>query len=115
MRATQGAGRRARAANGLEPESGSRWRTRLTGGARAAVGERRRRTGRAGKGDMGRRRGFGLRREKRKEKEIGPKEKERGARVWAGLKAGEREKSWFSIFESDSNISIQIQIQRIQI
>ena len=51
----------------------------------------------AGKGDMGRRRGFGLRREKRKEKEIGPKEKERGARVWAGLKAGEREKSWFSI------------------
>ena len=69
----------------------------------------------AGKGDMGRRRGFGLRREKRKEKEIGPKEKEKGARVWAGLKAGEREKSWFSIFESDSNISIQIQIQRIQI
>ena len=84
-------------------------------GTRAAVGERRMGTGRAGKGDMGRRRGFGLRREKRKEKEIGPKEKERGARVWAGLKAGEREKSWFSIFESDSNISIQIQIQRIQI
>ena len=69
----------------------------------------------AEKGDMGRQRGFGLRREKRKEKEIGPKEKERGARVWAGLKAGEREKSWFSIFESDSNISIQIHIQRIQI
>ena len=75
------------------------------------MGERRGKTERAGKGDMGRRRGFGLRREKRKEKEIGPKEKERGARVWAGLKAGERENSGFSIFESDSNISIQIQIQ----
>ena len=27
-------------------------------------------------------------------------------RDWTGLKTREREKSWFSIFESDSNISI---------
>ena len=62
------------------------------GGARTAVGERRRRTGRAGKGDMGRWRGFGLRREKRKEKGLGrlrhfgpgEKEKKREGVGWLG-------------------------------
>ena len=64
---------------------------------------------------MGRRRGFGLRREKRKEKEIDLKEKERGARVWAGLKAGEREKRKdFLLLKTIQTHSMQIRIQEFK-